>query len=67
MVGHRPTSEFHKKNLFIITHLIRLYHSDPVIRQIFWAWVHNVHVAEFLGIETPELLQANGAREEVVG
>jgi hypothetical protein len=51
MVGHRPTNEFHKKNLFIIKHLLTLYHSDPVVRRIFWAWVHNIHVTELLGSE----------------
>lgn len=48
MVGHRPTSDFHKKNLFIIKYLLELYYSDPKVRRIFWAWVHNIHVAEFL-------------------
>lgn len=49
MVGHRPTSEFHKKNFFIIKYLLELYHSDETLRRIFWAWVHNVHVAELVG------------------
>jgi His-Xaa-Ser system radical SAM maturase HxsB len=49
VVGHRPTSDFHKKNLFIIRHLLNLYHSDPTARKIFWSWVHNVHVGELLG------------------
>jgi uncharacterized protein len=48
MVGHRPTSDFHKKNLFIIKYLLELYYSDPAVRRIFWAWVRNIHVAEFL-------------------
>jgi hypothetical protein len=48
MIGHQPTSEFHKKNFFIIKHLLSLYHSDETVRKIFWAWVHNVHVSEFL-------------------
>ena len=48
MVGHRPTSDFHKKNLFIIKYLLELYYSDPKVRRIFWAWVHNIHVTEFL-------------------
>ena len=52
MVGHRPTNEFHQKNLFIIKHLLTLYHSDPVIRRIFWAWVHNIHVGELLDSES---------------
>jgi His-Xaa-Ser system radical SAM maturase HxsB len=46
-VGHPPTSDFHKKNFAIIKHLLTLYHSDPAIQKIFWAWVHNVHVSEF--------------------
>lgn len=49
VVGHRPTSDFHKKNLFIIKYLLHLYHSDPTVRKIFWSWVHNVHVGELLG------------------
>jgi His-Xaa-Ser system radical SAM maturase HxsB len=49
MIGHRPTSEFHKKNFFLIKHLLNLYHSDPVTRRIFWAWVHNIHVGELVG------------------
>ena len=49
LVGHRPTSDFHKKNLFIIKYLLELYQSDPVVRRIFWAWVHYVHVSEVLG------------------
>jgi uncharacterized protein len=48
MIGHQPTSEFHQKNFFIINCLLSLYHSDETIRKIFWAWVHNVHVSEFL-------------------
>lgn len=52
MVGHRPTSEFHKKNFFIIKYLLTLYDSDPAIRRVFWAWVRNVHVADFQGVST---------------
>ncbi len=48
MVGHRPTSDFHRKNFFIIRYLLDLYHSDPVVRKIVWAWVRNVHVSEVL-------------------
>ena len=33
VVGHRPTSDFHKKNFFIIKHLLSLYHSDPAARK----------------------------------
>ncbi len=49
MVGHRPTSEFHKKNFFIIKYLLDLYHSDETVRRIFWAWVRNIQVAELMG------------------
>lgn len=48
MVGHRPTSDFHKKNYFIIKYLLELYHSDPSVRKIFWAWIQNVNVGELL-------------------
>jgi His-Xaa-Ser system radical SAM maturase HxsB len=41
-IGHRPTSGFHKRNLEIIKHLIRLYHGpDAFIRQLFWSWIQN--------------------------
>jgi uncharacterized protein len=49
MIGHRPTSEFHRKNLFLIKYLLQVYHSDPVTRRIFWAWVHRIHVGELVG------------------
>jgi His-Xaa-Ser system radical SAM maturase HxsB len=52
LVGHRPTSEFHKKHFFLIKYLLTLYHSDPTIRKIFWAWVRNIHVSEFLNQAT---------------
>lgn len=41
IVGHRPTSDFHKKNFSIIKHLLTLYHSDRTIQEIFWSWVQN--------------------------
>lgn len=49
MVGHRPTSDFHKKNISIIRHLLTLYHSDPTTRRIFSAWVRNIPASELLG------------------
>jgi His-Xaa-Ser system radical SAM maturase HxsB len=52
MIGHRPTSDFHKKNFFIIKYLLTLYESDPDIRRVFWAWVRNVDVQEALPEET---------------
>jgi His-Xaa-Ser system radical SAM maturase HxsB len=50
MIGHRPTNDFHKKNFFIIKHLITLYESDPTIRKIFWAWVTGTHVRKCLEV-----------------
>jgi len=49
IVGHRPTSEFHKKNFEIIKHLLTLYHSDPAVERIFWSWVQNAPIREFAG------------------
>jgi His-Xaa-Ser system radical SAM maturase HxsB len=51
MIGHRPTSDFHKKNFFIIKYLLTLYESDPAIRRVFWAWLHNLRVDEVLPTE----------------
>jgi len=49
VVGHRPTSEFHFRNLEIIKHLLRLYHGDdPFIKQLFWSWVQNRPVSELI-------------------
>ena len=44
-VGHRPTSEFHRKNEFIIRHLLSRYYDDPSIRPIFWSWVQHTPAA----------------------
>jgi His-Xaa-Ser system radical SAM maturase HxsB len=49
LVGHRPTSEFHRKNFFLIKHLLTLYHADPMVKRIFWGWVHNVPVGQLVG------------------
>lgn len=47
VVGHRPTSDFCTRNMGILKHLLRLYHSgDPFVRDLFWAWVRNVPVQE---------------------
>jgi len=48
MIGHRPTSDFHERNFFIIKHLLGLYHSSHTVRRIFSAWVQNMHVSEML-------------------
>lgn len=49
MIGHRPSNDFHKKNFFIIKHLLQLYESDPIVKRIFWAWVRNIPASELLG------------------
>lgn len=49
MIGHRPSSDFHKKNFFIIKHLLQLCESDPIAKRIFWAWVRNIPAQELLG------------------
>ena len=51
MVGHIPTSDFHKKNFFIIKYLLTLYESDPAIRKVFWTWVHNTPLNQFQNYE----------------
>ena len=38
MFGHRPTSEFHKKNFNIIKLLFQYMFDDPAVREIFIAW-----------------------------
>lgn len=38
--GHRPTSDFCKRNMFVIKHLLKLYHSDDqFVRDLFWRWI----------------------------
>jgi His-Xaa-Ser system radical SAM maturase HxsB len=47
MMGHRPTSEFCRKNMAIINELLRYIHSeDKDVMRIFWAWVYNRSVTE---------------------
>ncbi len=51
-VGHRPTSEFHIRNVEIIKHLIRLYHGPDVFApKLFWSWVQGRPLQDIL----PEL------------
>src|SRR5262249_51827844 len=38
-IGHRPSSDFHKRNDFIIRHLLDLYERDDETRQILWSWI----------------------------
>ena len=49
VVGHRPTSHFHKRNFEIISHLIRLYYGDdPFLRPLFWSWINNRPVRDLV-------------------
>ena len=53
IVGHRPSNGFHKRNLFVIKHLLAIYRQNPVARRIFWAWIQGRQVREFLDL-TPK-------------
>jgi His-Xaa-Ser system radical SAM maturase HxsB len=47
MVGHRPTSEFCRKNMAIINELLRYIDTgDKDVMRIFWAWVYNRSINE---------------------
>jgi His-Xaa-Ser system radical SAM maturase HxsB len=47
MIGHRSTSEFCRKNMAIITDLLRYIDSgDEQILRTFWAWIYDRSVAE---------------------
>lgn len=47
--GHRPTSDFCKRNMGIIKHLLSLYHGgDGAVRRIFWSWVNNIPPAQLV-------------------
>jgi uncharacterized protein len=47
--GHRPTSNFHKRNLEIIKHLLRLFHGeDTFVRRLFLSWVQNAPITELI-------------------
>jgi len=46
--GHRPTSAFCRRNMEILKHLLRLYHSNDEVRQVFLSWVTGVPRQELL-------------------
>lgn len=47
MIGHRPTSEFCRKNMAIITDLLRYIDSgDEHVLRMFWAWVYDQSAIE---------------------
>ena len=47
IVGHRPTSEFCKKNMAIINELFRYIRlGDRDVMRIFWSWIYDRSVKE---------------------
>jgi len=47
LIGHRPTSEFCRKNMAIITDLLRLIDSvDEQVLRTFWAWIYDQSTSE---------------------
>ncbi len=38
IVGHKPTSEFCEKNLYLFRHLISLLEHDPIARRVLSGW-----------------------------
>lgn len=49
VIGHRPTSEFCKKNMTIINELFHhILQGDREVMRIFWAWINDRSVKELL-------------------
>ena len=47
VVGHRPTSDFCRRNMAVIRHLLQLITSDdPELMRMFFAWIRNVSLNE---------------------
>lgn len=47
--GHRPTSDFCRRNMEIIRHLFRLYHGgDEFVQTLFWAWIQNCRPSDLV-------------------
>lgn len=50
MYGHRPTSDFCRRNMEIIKHLLKMISTaDPALMRIFLAWIQNTSVSEISG------------------
>jgi His-Xaa-Ser system radical SAM maturase HxsB len=50
LAGHRPTSDFCRRNMFIIKHLLKMYDGkDDFIRELFWSWIQNRPASELVG------------------
>jgi His-Xaa-Ser system radical SAM maturase HxsB len=47
VIGHRPTSDFCRKNMAIINELFRyIREGDPEIMRIFWCWIYDRSITE---------------------
>jgi His-Xaa-Ser system radical SAM maturase HxsB len=47
LFGHRPTSDFCRRNMEIIKHLFKLISvEDPQIMRVFFAWIRNCRVSD---------------------
>ena len=47
IAGHRPTSDFCKKNMLIFDYLISIIkENDPDIMNVFWSWINNKSIGE---------------------
>jgi MoaA/NifB/PqqE/SkfB family radical SAM enzyme len=45
--GHRPTSDFCKRNMFVIKHLLKLYYGgDGYVRDLFWRWIQQPYLPQ---------------------
>jgi hypothetical protein len=49
IIGHRPTSDFCRRNMGVIKLLLRRYHDgDELDRRVFWSWVNNTPMSELV-------------------
>jgi uncharacterized protein len=61
IIGHRPTSAFCRRNMEIMKHLLRLYHSeDPFLRQLLTSWATGVPPQELLRLPKPYAVACAG-------
>ena len=51
LVGHRPTSEFHRLNYSIISYLMELIRENRTeVMNVFWSWITNRSIDEIKGL-----------------
>lgn len=49
IVGHRPTSDFCRRNMALIKHVLGLYEDgDESLRRMFWSWVNHRPASELV-------------------